>query len=72
MRGDAGRPARGLGIGGQTLKVCDWETHEWLLTHYGDATYVAVTASNTSIVAGDNLGGIWLLDWSSQIAESTC
>jgi hypothetical protein len=34
-----------------------------LLTHYGDAAYAAVTATKTSIVAGDVVGSIWFLDW---------
>ena len=47
----------------QTLKVWDLTTYACLLTHHGDAAYTAVTATETSIIAGDHLGSIWFLDW---------
>jgi len=47
----------------KTLKVWDLATYACLLTHYGDAAYTAVTADETSIVAGDLVGSIWFLDW---------
>jgi WD40 repeat protein len=47
----------------KTVKVWDLQNCACLLTYYGDAPYTAVTATETSIVAGDAAGGIWLLDW---------
>ena len=47
----------------KTLKVWDLATYACLLTHYGDAAFTAVTATETSIVAGDNSGSLWFLDW---------
>jgi len=47
----------------KTLKVWDLVTYVCLFTHHGDAAYTAVTANETSIVAGDAAGDIWFLDW---------
>jgi WD40 repeat protein len=47
----------------KTLKVWDLTTSACLLTHYGDSPYAAIIATTTSIVAGDNLGSVWFLDW---------
>jgi WD40 repeat protein/nucleoside phosphorylase len=46
-----------------TLKVWDLETYACLLTHRGDAPYHAVATSATAIVAGDEAGALWFLDW---------
>jgi hypothetical protein len=46
----------------QTLKVWDLKTHVCRLTHRGDASYRAVAATATAIIAGDAAGGIWVLD----------
>jgi len=55
----------------KTLKVWDLKTYACLFTHYGDAAFAAVTATETSIVVGDNLGSIWFLDWPPKMAEPT-
>jgi hypothetical protein len=47
----------------KTLKVWDLATYACLSTHRGDASYLAVAAGTTGIVAGDSAGGIWFLDW---------
>jgi WD40 repeat protein len=46
-----------------TLKVWDLKTYTCLVTHRGDPPYVAVATSTTAIVAGDSVGGLWILDW---------
>jgi hypothetical protein len=47
----------------RTLKIWDLETHACVLTHRGDAPYFAVAASATIVIAGDQAGGLWVLDW---------
>jgi WD40 repeat protein len=47
----------------RALKVWDLTTYACLLTHYGDAVYAAITATETSIVAGDRSLSLWFLDW---------
>ena len=46
----------------KTLKVWDLGSYVCRLTHRGDASYVAVAATATAIVAGDRAGGLWFLD----------
>ena len=52
----------------QTLKVWDLETYACLVTHRGDASYQAVAATTTVIVAGDSGGCVWFLDMPRQAA----
>jgi hypothetical protein len=40
----------------------DLESHACLLTHRANASYLAVTATATTIVAGDGAGAVWFLD----------
>jgi WD40 repeat protein len=47
----------------RTLKIWDLETYACLLTHRGDVAYTAVAATATAIVAGDDTGAVWVLDW---------
>jgi WD40 repeat protein len=47
----------------RTLKVWDLQTYACLLTHRGDAPYLAIATCATAIVAGDRAGGLWFLDW---------
>jgi WD40 repeat protein len=51
----------------RTLKIWDLETYACLITHRGDAPYAAVAASAAVIVAGDDAGGMWFLDWPSSL-----
>ncbi len=54
----------GEGAMGQVyLKVWDVETYACLFTHHGDAAYTAVAATPTAIVAGDDVGAVWVLEW---------
>ncbi len=47
----------------RTLKVWDLATARCLLTHRGDAPFQCVTATADVIVAGDNIGTVWFLEW---------
>jgi WD40 repeat protein len=47
----------------RTLKVWDLVSHACLFTHRGDAAYTAVTATASVIVAGDDAGAVWFLEW---------
>jgi WD40 repeat protein len=49
----------------QTLRLWDLQTGTCLFTHRGNAGYVAVTATATTIIAGDAAGAIWFFDWPS-------
>jgi WD40 repeat protein len=51
-----------------TLSVWDLDTRACLLTHRGDAPYAAVAASATTVVAGDDAGTVWFLDWPAAMA----
>jgi len=46
----------------QTLKVWDPTTHACVITHRGDAAYLAVAVGANMLVAGDAAGAIWFLD----------
>lgn len=46
-----------------TLKVWDLASHHCVFTHRASAAYLAVAAAATTIMAGDNAGSVWLLDW---------
>jgi WD40 repeat protein len=46
-----------------TLKVWNLETRVCLLTHRANTVYFAVTATVTAIIAGDDAGSVWFLDW---------
>jgi len=48
----------------QTLKVWDLATYTCRVTHRGDASYLAVAVSATTLVAGDASGIVWFLDLS--------
>lgn len=54
----------------RTLKVWDLETYACLVSHHGDARFLAVAGTATGVVAGDHLGGVWFLDWSPSMAPS--
>jgi WD40 repeat protein len=49
----------------KTLKVWDLDSYTCLFTHRANASYLAVTATATTIIAGDVAGAVWLLDWPS-------
>ena len=46
----------------QTLKVWDLATHACRFTHRGDAGYLAVAVSATTVIAGDTAGVVWFLE----------
>ena len=46
----------------RTVKLWDLDSYACLLTHRGDAPYIAVAATATAIVAGDDAGNVWFLD----------
>jgi WD40 repeat protein len=46
-----------------TLKVWDLQTGACLLTHRANNAFSAVTATATSIIAGDATGAVWFLSW---------
>ena len=46
----------------KTLKIWALDTYVCRLTHRGDASYGAIAATATTIVAGDDAGGVWFLD----------
>jgi hypothetical protein len=48
-----------------TLKVWDLASGACVLTHRANASYTAVTATATAIIAGDAAGSVWFLDWPS-------
>ena len=50
-----------------TLEVWDLDTHACVLTHRGDAPYTAVATSATTVVAGDDAGTVWFLEWPASI-----
>jgi hypothetical protein len=50
-----------------TLKVWDLQTGACLITHRANAANVAIAA--TTIIAGDNAGAVWFLDWPSPDAR---
>src|SRR4029077_3528715 len=45
-----------------TLKVWALATYTCRLTHRGDAAYLAVAVSATTVTAGDSSGAVWFLD----------
>jgi WD40 repeat protein len=47
----------------RTLRVWDLDTGACLLTHRGDAPYFTVATTATRLVAGDESGTVWFLDW---------
>ncbi len=49
----------------QTLKVWDLATYTCRITHRGDAGYLAVAVTATTVVAGDTSGAVWFLDMPS-------
>lgn len=49
----------------RTLKVWNVENGTCLVTHRGDTAYTVVAADAATIVAGDDAGTIWMLDWPS-------
>jgi hypothetical protein len=46
-----------------TLKVWDLATYTCCITHRGDAGYLAVAVSATTVTAGDESGAVWFFDW---------
>ena len=54
----------------QTLKVWDLATYTCRITHRGDAGYLAVAVSATTVIAGDAAGTFWLLDLPRSVASS--
>ena len=51
------------------LKVWDLATHTCRVTHRGDAPYLAVAASTTTVIAGDAAGNIWFFDMPRSLAS---
>jgi WD40 repeat protein len=49
----------------KTLKIWDLESGACLVTHRANTPYAAVTATATTIIAGDAAGSLWFLDWPS-------
>jgi WD40 repeat protein len=45
-----------------TLKVWDLATYTCRITHRGDAGYLAVAVSATTVIVGDASGAVWFLD----------
>ncbi|HEX2686236.1 MAG TPA: hypothetical protein VHN14_06440 [Kofleriaceae bacterium] len=51
----------------QTLKVWDLATYTCRITHRGDADYLAIAVSATTVIAGDAAGAVWFLDCRGRI-----
>src|SRR6185503_6714737 len=47
----------------RTLRVWDLDVRACVYTHRGDAAYTAVATCATTVVAGDEGGTIWILNW---------
>jgi WD40 repeat protein len=47
----------------RTLRVWDLASCACVFLHRGDVAYTAVVATATTIIAGDNAGTVWMLDW---------
>ncbi len=47
----------------RTLKIWDLDSRACLFTHRGDTAYTAVAATATTVVAGDDAGAVWVLEW---------
>jgi WD40 repeat protein len=54
----------------KTLKVWELATYTYRLTHRGDATYTAIAAAATTLIAGDAIGSVWFLDVPQYLASS--
>ncbi|HEX8115202.1 MAG TPA: hypothetical protein VF516_46060 [Kofleriaceae bacterium] len=54
----------------RTLKVWDLESYACRFTHRGDAPYLAVAVTATTIVAGDRAGVVWFLDVPQSLVSS--
>jgi hypothetical protein len=48
-----------------TLKVWDLQAGACLITHRTNATCDAIATTATAIIAGDDAGAVWFLDWPS-------
>ena len=46
-----------------TLKVWDLQSGACILTHRANAICLAIATAATAIIAGDNTGAVWFLDW---------
>jgi len=46
----------------KTLKIWDLATYTCRITHRGDAGYLAVAVSATTVIAGDASRAVWFLD----------
>ena len=46
-----------------TVKVWDLATAACLFTHRGDHAFTAVAVTPAAIIAGDDAGAVWILDW---------
>jgi WD40 repeat protein len=53
----------------RTLKVWDLASARCLHTHRGDATFQCVAAMASSIIAGDGVGTVWVLEWPREFAS---
>jgi WD40 repeat protein len=53
----------------QTLKMWDLATYTCRITHLGDAGYLAVAVSTTTVIAGDASGAVWFLDLSPSLTS---
>jgi nucleoside phosphorylase len=53
-----------------TLKVWDLATYTCRLTHRGDAAYLAVAVSATTVTAGDSSGAVWFFEFPPYLASS--
>src|SRR6185503_11419600 len=53
-----------------TLKVWDLRTHACVITHRGDAAYLAVAVRANMLVAGDAAGAVWFLNVPPRLATS--
>ncbi|HET7500440.1 MAG TPA: WD40 repeat domain-containing protein [Kofleriaceae bacterium] len=54
----------------KTLKVWDLATSTCRVTHLGDAPYLAVAVTASTVIAGDAAGAVWFLDVPSYLASS--
>jgi WD40 repeat protein len=54
----------------RTLKIWDLMSARCLLTHRGDAEFRCVAATAEGIVAGDDAGTMWFLEWPHEFGRA--
>lgn len=65
-------PPRRLGVPAshdRTLKVCDLDAFAWSSPTAATSPYISIAATPAALVAGDEHGTVWFLDWPRQSAS---